>query len=294
MFKSKNKMHPRNVFRTQPDYIALAIKHKDFRMICKLELNGKVIPNYKNDNALRTLTETLLKEYFNLKIEIAPGNLIPTVPLRLNYILWLEDLLTKINVKDVKGIDIGCGSSCIYALLGAKKNWQMTALESNSVNLEYAKKNIEANNMQQLISLFAQPNKDVIFKNFFQTCPDDMKFHFSMCNPPFYNSSLSNPFNGTTRKSKKRPPPRNCTTGNMEELACPGGEVKFVERIVEESLLYSERIMIFSSMLGHKSSVSQVQEILKKIDIKHIATTEFHQGNTTRWCIAWSFSDNML
>ncbi|XP_012158957.1 U6 small nuclear RNA (adenine-(43)-N(6))-methyltransferase [Ceratitis capitata] len=291
--KNKRLMHPRNIFRTPPDYTELAIKYKEFRKVCKLELNGRVCIDYRNESTLRALTQMLLEEYFQLRVEFAPGSLVPTLPLRLNYILWLEDLITSLKLADaadVRGIDIGCGSSCIYTLLGARKNsWRMYALESNDVNLEFARSNVKCNNLEHLVEIFKQTNKLIIFKDFFDSKPN-VNFHFCLCNPPFYDSTLPNPFHGKTRNEDKRTPPHNCHTGHDEELACEGGEVQFVHRIIEESELYPERIGIYTSMLGHKSSVGRIIEILTKKQITNVSTTEFCQGNTTRWGIAWSFS----
>lgn len=75
-------------------------------------LNGKVFINYGDQAALIALTKVLLLEYFQLDVEFAPGSLIPTVPLRLNYILWLEDILakTKTTGRSIRGIDIGKSS----------------------------------------------------------------------------------------------------------------------------------------------------------------------------------------
>lgn len=63
--------------------------------------------DYKNESALRALTQTLLQEYFQLTVEFAPGSLIPTLPLRLNYVLWIEDLMKLVDVEQVRGIDVG-------------------------------------------------------------------------------------------------------------------------------------------------------------------------------------------
>ena len=69
--------------------------------------------------------------------------------MRLNYIHWLEDLLDlvapriKDNAATVKGIDIGTGASCIYALLGAKMNkWQFVATEVADESVKSAKANV--------------------------------------------------------------------------------------------------------------------------------------------------------
>lgn len=71
------------------------------------ELNGKVSLNYRNERTLRELTKMLLLEYFQLRVDFAPGSLVPTLALRLNYILWLEDLLEPLKLDTVRGIDIG-------------------------------------------------------------------------------------------------------------------------------------------------------------------------------------------
>lgn len=62
--------------------------------------------NFKEPEAVRALTCTLLKEDFGLTIEIPLERLIPTVPLRLNYIHWVEDLIDG-QKKPRRGIDIG-------------------------------------------------------------------------------------------------------------------------------------------------------------------------------------------
>ena len=43
---------------------------------------------------------------------------------------------------------------------------------------------------------------------------------------------------------------------------------------------------IFTSQFGKKSSLDQIEKYLQ--DIRHV-NTEFCQGNTMRWAIAWTF-----
>lgn len=50
---------------------------------------------------------------------------------------------------------------------------------------------------------------------------------------------------------------------------------------------------IFTSMLGVKANVPKIMEYLKQREIGDISSTEFHQGHTTRWAIAWSYSKQM-
>jgi hypothetical protein len=64
--------------------------------------------DFKDKASLRVLTTTLLEEDFGLKVEIPLDRLIPTLPLRLNYLLWIEDLLEIAKItSNVNGIDIG-------------------------------------------------------------------------------------------------------------------------------------------------------------------------------------------
>ncbi|KAH8275355.1 hypothetical protein KR026_005568 [Drosophila bipectinata] len=287
---NKFGMHVRNVLRQAPDYTKLAIKYKDFRHVCSLELNGKVSVNFRNERTLRELTKMLLKEYFDLNVDFAPGSLVPTLALRLNYILWIEDLLEPLKLDQIKGIDIGCGSSCIYSLLGAKKNnWQMLALESKPDNIEYARENIKRNHLEHHVEVFAQTDKTCIFKTYFAQDTKDQKYHFCLCNPPFFDSNSPNPFGANTRNPERRPAPNNARTGSQEELTCAGGEVQFVQRIVDESLENKLRVRIFTSMLGVKANVPRILEYLKEKGLTNVSTTEFHQGHTTRWAVAWSF-----
>lgn len=101
-------MHPRNIYKQKkPDYKALAIKYPEFRKHVFQDLAGNIFLDYKYPPSLRQLTVTLLKEDFGLDIELPLDRLIPTIPLRLNYILWIEDILGKKGNNPIKGIDIG-------------------------------------------------------------------------------------------------------------------------------------------------------------------------------------------
>lgn len=68
---------------------------------------GRVRLDFKNENALRTLTTCLLRRDFNLTVNLPPKQLVPTLSLRLNYILWIEDIVETFKLKNVIGLDIG-------------------------------------------------------------------------------------------------------------------------------------------------------------------------------------------
>ena len=62
---------------------------------------------FRDPASLRALTWALLKNDFDIDISIPLDRLIPTVPLRLNYILWLEDIFSSAAQQELLGIDIG-------------------------------------------------------------------------------------------------------------------------------------------------------------------------------------------
>lgn len=186
---------------------------------------------------LSALAKTLLREYFQLEVEFAPGSLIPTIPSRLNYLLWIEDMSTAFKWSDVSGIDIGCGSSCIYSLLAAKKfNWNMVALEIDQENFSFAENNVQRNDMCGKVQVHLQSDRNVIFKELFQK-DNSKKYNFCMCNPPYFENNGKLPMNRKRRREAKNEP-----SGNSTELVFEGGEVEFIKKIIKESVEFKDRV----------------------------------------------------
>ena len=68
--------------------------------------------DFKDPTALRELTCALASYYSNITLAVPINRLIPTLPLRLNYLLWVQDLLAfhqgaQEGQECVTGIDIG-------------------------------------------------------------------------------------------------------------------------------------------------------------------------------------------
>ncbi|XP_020284195.1 methyltransferase-like protein 16 isoform X2 [Pseudomyrmex gracilis] len=209
-------------------------------------------------------------------------NLNPAITLRMNYILWIEDLMkhSKLEMNKITGIDIGTGAICIYALLLAQMyQCHVIATEVDKKSVEYAKECVKRNNLCNLIKVILV-NSDRIFKDVIE---DDKFYDFSMCNPPFFESE------GDDEKVEKAFPPRNAPTGNEGELKIKGGEVAFVTKMIEESIEIRDRIKIYSTMIGKKADLFQLKSLIRSKDIENLTWTEFCQGHTTRWGLAWSF-----
>lgn len=150
-------MHPRNVFRNKPDYAELAKIYPEFSdiVIYKGKCPRSTL-NYSDTNSLRVLTTTLLKHYFQLNVDIPLNRLIPAVPQRFNYILWIEDLMSLLGVNHhdkIIGIDIGTGACSVFPLLACSTNkaWSFIATEADEISFECAKNNVNKNNLQSRI-----------------------------------------------------------------------------------------------------------------------------------------------
>ena len=84
-------MYPRNKYCKNPaDVEKLGEKYPEFRKHLLPTSSGFTI-NFKDPKVLRELTVSLLCQDFGLNVELPLNKLIPTVTLRLNCILWIED-----------------------------------------------------------------------------------------------------------------------------------------------------------------------------------------------------------
>ncbi|XP_008298118.1 RNA N(6)-adenosine-methyltransferase mettl16 [Stegastes partitus] len=289
---SLNKsMHPRNRYKDKPpDFSYLASKYPDFQQHVHTSLAGRPVVNFREPEAVRALTCTLLKEDFGLTIEIPLERLIPTVPLRLNYIHWVEDLIDG-QKQPRRGIDIGTGASCIYPLLGATMNgWYFLATEVDDICFDYATKNVEQNNLSDLVKVVKVPQKTLLMDALKEET--EIVYDFCMCNPPFFANQLE--AKGVNSRNSRRPPPSSVNTGGVTEIMAEGGELEFVKRIIHDSLQLKKRLRWYSCMLGKKCSLAPLKEELRKQGVPKVTHTEFCQGRTMRWALAWSFYDDVI
>jgi 23S rRNA (adenine1618-N6)-methyltransferase len=88
---------------------------------------------------------------------------------------------------------------------------------------------------------------------------------FVMCNPPFYSSAEDM---AAAYELKTMSPSAVCT-GSTNEMICAGGDIGFVERILEESLKLRGRVRWYSCMLGRLASL---QMLVAKAESEDSAT----------------------
>ncbi|KAF7546000.1 hypothetical protein G7Z17_g8742 [Cylindrodendrum hubeiense] len=254
------------LYSKPPDFKELAQLDPDFAEVW----NQRKADFFSDPKCVMQLTKTLLNLDFDLQLELPDDRLCPPVTNRHNYLLWLKGLLDTSSYekprRKVVGLDIGTGASYIDAR-----------------SLEYARKNVALNNLQHRINVVQRKPEDSVIPL------DDLGINtidFTMNNPPFYKSE-EDMANSATQKSR---PPLSACTGATVEMVTEGGEVGFVDRILQESLIMRERVQWYTAMFGFLTSIVEFIEKLRKNGIDNYAVTEFVQGSKTRrWAIAWSF-----
>ncbi|KAL6891650.1 hypothetical protein HDV57DRAFT_507830 [Trichoderma longibrachiatum] len=303
--KESKDAYFRNLYTRAPDFKALARLDPDFAAVVK----GREL-NFNDPKSVMQLTKTLLKVDFDLQIELPEDRLCPPVANRHNYILWLKDLLDTTSYDEpggkAVGLDIGTGASCIYPLLGCvQRPWSFIATgafpchsavyrclgvtAANSLkdidekSLEWARKNVKLNDLESRIQIISRNPDDALIPL------DDIKLDsldFTMTNPPFYESEEAMV---KSAEEKSRPPFTACT-GAKVEMVTQGGELGFIDRIFQESLVLRQRVRWYTAMVGFLSSLTRMVDKLREHKIDNYAVTEFRQGNKTRrWAIGWSF-----
>ncbi|CAH9114658.1 unnamed protein product [Cuscuta epithymum] len=308
-------IHPRNKYsENPPDFGLLASLYPSFAPYVFCTPNGRHKIDWTDFNATRELTRVLLRHDHNLNWWIPDGQLCPTVPNRSNYIHWIEDLLSSDVVSmsqpqdnTVKGFDIGTGANCIYPLLGASLlGWRFVGTDFTDIALEWAERNVKSNpHISELIEIRKVVIKDPLSDgdgvingpliNGKQDLDHDSNYHgppiikgvvkegetfdFCMCNPPFFETIEEAGLNSKT----------SCG-GTREEMVCFGGERAFITRMIDDSVQLRQSFRWYTSMIGRKANMKVLISKLWEAGVTVVKTTEFVQGQTCRWGLAWSFA----
>ncbi|KAI7364709.1 siroheme synthase middle domains-like protein [Hortaea werneckii] len=267
----------------------------EFAAICKVSKNKRWV-DFQDPKVVKQLTNSLLKHDFGLELQLPDDRLCPPVPVRWNYIRWIQELIDTTSDtysdrydpgREVKGLDIGVGASCIYGLLACKTRpgWLMAGIDIDSHSIKHARVNAESNHLADRIRLVQTDINDPLIPLQQIQCET---LDFVMTNPPFYDSMQDMQSSYTN----KHAPPSAICTGSENEMICPGGDVGFVTRILDESLRLRDRVQWYTAMLGKMSSLQRIVSKLKENGIGNFAVTCLQAGHRTkRWAVAWSFRD---
>ncbi|KAF8544822.1 hypothetical protein BDD12DRAFT_369620 [Trichophaea hybrida] len=291
-------MHPKSPYTVYQDFKKLAKDCPRFAPFVDIDSNV----DFQNPAAVRELAKSFLLRDFGLDVELPEDRLCPMIPNRLDYVLWIQDLVDSSNSDltselntstPVTGLDVGTGASCVYPLLACslRPSWRFIATDIDHDSLQSASGNVARNELKlrDRIRLHESAINGPLFPL------DELGIeciNFTMCNPPFY-SSVDNLLAHAALKSL---PPSSACTGTLTEMVyVPNGELGFAKRMLQESLILRTRIQWYTTLFGNLSSVLAFIAELKAVpDLMasgNWAVTDMVQGATKRWAVAWSFGD---
>ncbi|WP_299928086.1 23S rRNA (adenine(1618)-N(6))-methyltransferase RlmF [uncultured Pelagimonas sp.] len=291
---TKTKLHPRNQHLDGYDFVRLVAQTPELEAFTIRNPRGQTTIDFQDVSAVRMLNRALLKTHYNADFwDIPSGYLCPPIPGRVDYIHYLADLLAGgknqeiPRGQDIKVLDIGTGASLVYPLTGQSEyGWSFTGVDIDEVALESAFNIIKNNDLNVILKKQDEPRN--IFRGVIDTGD---AFHLTMCNPPFH-SSEEQANKGTRRKwanlGKGRSTKLNFG-GQNAELWCPGGEIKFIVRMVEESREFADQCLWFTSLVSKKDNLDPLGRILATAKVADVQIVEMAQGQKTSRFVAWTY-----
>jgi len=298
MSAEKSSLHARNLHRDPYDFDQLISCVPELKHYVFVNAYETKTINFSLPKAVKLLNRALLLHFYHIKSwNIPETNLCPPIPGRADYIHYIADLLAEENSEiptgiSVSGLDIGTGANLVYPLLAHRSyGWKMLGTDINLDSLENAQRILDQNpDLLPVIGLKQQPDSHHIFKNIIKAGD---RFTFSMCNPPFHDSeeaalkgNLRKTRNITQSKSKK---PLLNFGGQQSELWCEGGEIAFITKMIEESILYSSQVLWFTCLVSKKDNLHKLTTLLKKVKAVDIKVIDMAQGQKISRMLAWTF-----
>jgi 23S rRNA (adenine1618-N6)-methyltransferase len=293
----KKELHPNNIYNKNYDFDSLVLLNPSLKkFVFENEYQTKTL-DFSNPTAVKTLNQTLLLKDFDIKSwDIPDGFLCPAIPGRLDYVLYLADLLAKYNNQNIPkndtviGLDIGIGANCIYPILGQRLfNWQFVGTDIDNYALENCQDILKANpNLMDFISFQQQTDSRFLFKNIIEKSD---KFSFTICNPPFH-ASAEDAANATSRKTANLFGSKNTTLnfgGQNSELWTAGGELAFITQMIYESRNYPLQVLWFTTLVSKKENLTSLYKTLNKVEAVKIETINMAQGNKISRILVWTF-----
>lgn len=291
---TKTILHPRNQHREGYDFERLVADTPELEAFTTHNPVGLTTINFQDADAVRMLNRALLKSYYNVSFWDLPANyLCPPIPGRADYIHYLADLLASNNNQEIprgrniKALDIGTGASLVYPLIGQSEyGWHFTGVDIDPIAVKSAQQISQSNKLK--IDVKQQANRDNIFKGVIES--DDF-FHITLCNPPFHASmDQVNKSNQRKWRNLGKGNSKNLNFGGQSaELWTPGGELKFIANMIEESKTFANQVLWFSSLVSKKDNLEPLIRALGKAKVADYKIVEMAQGQKVSRFIAWTY-----
>lgn len=298
--KEKEGLHSRNKHQGRYDFNSLITACADLEQFVVINKFNIETIDFTNPKAVKTLNTALLKHFYKIDYwDIPEKYLCPPIPGRADYIHNLADILAYSNGgiipkgKAINVLDIGVGANCIYPLIGHREyGWHFTGTDIDLTALKVARQIISSNALTESIGCRQQTDANFIFKNILQLTE---MVDITMCNPPFH-SSAEDAESGTERKwknlkFKQTSKPLLNFGGQNAELWCKGGEITFIKKMIEESVIISNNCLWFTTLVSKSDNLPAIYSALKKVEAISIKTIPMSQGNKISRIVAWSFKN---
>lgn len=290
----KPMLHPRNQHREGYDFERLIVRSPELEAFTTRNPRGQTTISFQDADAVRMLNRALLRTHYDIDFWDIPASfLCPPIPGRVDYIHYLADLLAESNGHkiphgpEIRALDIGTGASLVYPLTGRHEyGWDFTGVDIDPVSLKSAREICKRNGLN--IRLRRQNNPEDIFAGV--VGPDDI-FHVTLCNPPFH-ASLAEAEDGTRRKWRNLGKGHSAELnfgGQNAELWCPGGEIGFIARMIEQSMTFADQCLWFTCLVSKKDNLKPLCRLLKKAKVAEFKVIEMAQGQKTSRFLAWTY-----
>ncbi|NNJ55973.1 MAG: 23S rRNA (adenine(1618)-N(6))-methyltransferase RlmF [Bacteroidia bacterium] len=295
----KPRLHRRNKHNTRYNFKKLIEQTPELANHVAINKYGVETINFFNPIAVKLLNTSLLKFDYGIENwDIPKGYLCPPIPGRADYIHHIADLLGKDDNRriprgeNVKCLDIGVGTNCIYPIVGVcEYNWTFVGSDIDPIAIKSAKNIIKANDiLSDRISVRLQKDETAIFNGIIN--PEE-HYDITISNPPFHASAAeaqsANLRKIKNLKGKKETKPLASFGGQNNELWCPGGELRFIKNMVKQSKKFDHQVLWFSTLVSKHGNLKDIYLALKKVEAYEVKTIPMGQGNKSSRIVAWTF-----
>lgn len=293
----KSTMHPANPHLSGYDMAALCASYPALTPFLVVTPRGEQSIDFADPVAVKRLNQALLAHHHQLPLwDVPDGYLCPAVPGRLDYLLYLADVLKNSHLgktpkkSQIKILDLGCGANLIYALLAARHlGWQVLGSDIDEGALAHATTLLTQHQLAHRIELRQQRSSQHIFDGLLKS---GEYIDATLCNPPFHRSA-EEAATGSMRKRTNlglaSDSPELNFAGLSHELWCEGGELAFIQRMMQQSVAVGHQVYWFSSLVSKKEHLAPLQALLQQLGVVEQQVVDMAQGNKQSRFIAWTF-----
>jgi 23S rRNA (adenine1618-N6)-methyltransferase len=288
---NSGSLHLRNPHGGRYDFAALSRSCPELTQYLQPNPMGDQTIDFSDSKSVLSLNQALLVHFYRVhQWKIPQGYLCPPIPGRADAIHYLADLLATSNNgekstgKSVKVLDVGTGANCIYPIIGSQSyGWKFVGTDIDPVAIKTARAIVAANPcLLNLVKIRQQKDPTSIFRGI-------------IGNPPFH-ASMEDAQAGSLRKLKNLGKVKVRASfassnfgGQHNELWCPGGEVQFVTRMIEESVLFSNQVGWFTSLVSKSENLRPLKTALAQTKAKQVKIIHMSQGQKRSRLLAWNF-----